>query len=336
MMSKETMLMEAKQKGYRPEILEKVYFMLEVLEQITNTPYLKERVVLKGGTALNLFCFETMPRLSVDIDLNYIGSADRTVMLEEKPVLQGLLNDICRQKGYELDRNPGRHAGGKMIWRYPSAFGNKGNLEVDLNFMYRVPLYQVEWKKPPATLNKNILVPVLDVHELAAGKLSALFSRVASRDIFDAHYLFTKCSLEQEKLRTAFVSYLAISDTPIEKVSVEAIQHDINDIKNMLYPVLQQTELPTKRPDVSAWANNLQSELHQALHGFLPLRDNEIEFVKLVREFGQVKPGLITNDENLWPKIESHPGILWAMKRDKEIKVASKSNANPVTQRKHR
>ena len=44
------------------------------------------RLVLKGGTALNLFLFD-LPRLSVDIDVNYIGSADRDVMLEERPTV---------------------------------------------------------------------------------------------------------------------------------------------------------------------------------------------------------------------------------------------------------
>jgi hypothetical protein len=37
-------------------------------------------MVLKGGTALNLFVLD-VPRLSVDIDLNYIGAADRETML---------------------------------------------------------------------------------------------------------------------------------------------------------------------------------------------------------------------------------------------------------------
>jgi len=69
--SKEALLKEAKEKGYKPEILEKVYRLLDTLQQFTSIPYLKERLVLKGGTALNLFYFDSMPRLSVDIDLNY-------------------------------------------------------------------------------------------------------------------------------------------------------------------------------------------------------------------------------------------------------------------------
>jgi hypothetical protein len=36
---------------------------------------------------------------------------------------------------------PEDHAGGKWALRYGIATGQTGNLEVDLNFMFRIPLY---------------------------------------------------------------------------------------------------------------------------------------------------------------------------------------------------
>lgn len=50
---------------------------------------------------------------------------------------------------------------------------------------------------------------MLDIHELAAGKLSALVGRTASRDLFDTHYLLTKTALDIKKLREFFIVYLA-------------------------------------------------------------------------------------------------------------------------------
>lgn len=73
MLSEETLKQEAKQKGYRPEMLEKVYQLLHLLEDLMAVPYLKERLVLKGGTAINLFCTDQLPRLSIDLDFNYVG-----------------------------------------------------------------------------------------------------------------------------------------------------------------------------------------------------------------------------------------------------------------------
>ena len=67
--SRELLVQKAQETGFRPEILEKVLQLLHLLESFLSHPYLKDRIVLKGGTALNLFYFD-VPRLSVDIDLN--------------------------------------------------------------------------------------------------------------------------------------------------------------------------------------------------------------------------------------------------------------------------
>ncbi len=53
--SKEDLLREAKQRHYKPEILEKALRLLDILEQLLLIPYLRDHLALKGGTALNLF-----------------------------------------------------------------------------------------------------------------------------------------------------------------------------------------------------------------------------------------------------------------------------------------
>lgn len=60
-------------------------------------------------------------------------------------------------------------------------------------------------KSPNIQAYEHLQGPLLDIHELAAGKLSALFNRSASRDWFDAHYLLTQMPLDTKKLRLAFV-----------------------------------------------------------------------------------------------------------------------------------
>ena len=54
-------------------------------------------------------------------------------------------------------------------------------------------------------------IRILDFHELAAGKLTALFARNASRDLFDAHHLLTKMQFNSEQLRLAFILYVGMS-----------------------------------------------------------------------------------------------------------------------------
>lgn len=73
--------------GFDPQLLEKVWHLLGLLEAINTDPYLESRLVLNGGTAINLFVFQ-LPRLSLDIDLNYIRSADKEVMFAERPIVE--------------------------------------------------------------------------------------------------------------------------------------------------------------------------------------------------------------------------------------------------------
>lgn len=67
----------AKTAGFRPEMLEKIIRLIELLNEIFDNTYLKTRLALKGGTALNLFYFN-FPRLSVDIDLILVQLIERS------------------------------------------------------------------------------------------------------------------------------------------------------------------------------------------------------------------------------------------------------------------
>lgn len=80
--------------GFGAEPLEKVFRLMALLDALNSHPFLKSRVALKGGTALNLFHFE-VPRLSVDIDLNYNGAADRNTMLAERPRVEQAIQAVC-------------------------------------------------------------------------------------------------------------------------------------------------------------------------------------------------------------------------------------------------
>ena len=73
--SPETLVSQAEATGFRPDMLEKVGLLLQLLDAIRSHPFLKDKLVLKGGTALNLFIF-AVPRLSIDIDLNYVGVSE--------------------------------------------------------------------------------------------------------------------------------------------------------------------------------------------------------------------------------------------------------------------
>ena len=118
---------EAAATGFQAEPLEKVIILLELLEAIRSHPFLKDRIALKGGTALNLFKFD-VPRLSVDIDLNYIGAVDREGMLAERPKIEQALQAVCGRVGVQ----PRRQQAPVALIRQAIADGRRtGHLTLD-------------------------------------------------------------------------------------------------------------------------------------------------------------------------------------------------------------
>lgn len=316
--SKNELIAEANRSGYRPEIVEKVILLLDLLKQFMELPFLKERIVLKGGTALNLFCFDQLPRLSVDIDLNYIGSTDKSIMLEERKKLEEAIILISQQNNYVVDRYPRQHAGGKMILHFPSVFAHKGHLEIDLNYMYRIPIWDIVWKDsyhwPLPTKN----IPLLDIHELAAGKLHALFSRTAGRDLFDSHQLFRKCQLDPARLRLTFAIYIAMSKNDWRNITVDNINFDVEDIRNKLIPVLQKTHFTAaSQTAVKKWAEQLVEECREALKAILPFNEAEQEFLIKLNEEGILTPQLICTEDAIIERIILHPLLQWKITKIK-------------------
>lgn len=61
----------AKETNFIKDNVEKVMRLSDILEFVFTSKW-KDKLALKGGTAINLF-YRELPRLSVDIDLDYIG-----------------------------------------------------------------------------------------------------------------------------------------------------------------------------------------------------------------------------------------------------------------------
>ncbi len=276
-------------------------------------PYLKDRFVLKGGTALNLFCFESIKRLSVDIDLNYIGSVDKKTMMTERVIINEAIFSILQSNGLEQYRAPNHYAGGKFVWLYDSILGSKGTLDIDVNYMHRLPLWPINYRSTKISGYENWLAPVLDIHELAAEKLSALFERNVSRDLFDANNLLNHHHLDIEKLRVAFAVYIGMTKINLDDLNTDFIQVNLRDMKNKLLPVLIQRNLPRTPPRLQKWSEELLLELRKGLGMLLPLTQNEVKFINMIRKSGVIKPNLITTDPELLEKIPMQPGLLWAI-----------------------
>lgn len=317
MLSKETLLSEANSCGFQPAMLEKVFLLMGLLRSMRRHPFLKDRVVLKGGTALNLFIFDA-PRLSVDIDLNYIGAIDKETMLAERPRILQAVKAVCNREGLTIDRIKDGHAGVTFFLRYTSALGQGGNLKIDLIFMYRVPLFPIiDCAARPVGSQESVIFPVLDIHELAAGKLKALLSRHASRDLFDAHTLFQSGKLQLDVLRFAFVLYGAMSAKDWRTVQTTDVEFSDSDLNSQLVPVLRR-DVRSRLGATADWGQRLVKETRQFLTNLLPLNEGELEFLNRLRDHGEIEPALLTTDEEMIQRISQHPSLHWRAVKARE------------------
>ncbi len=310
MLFREDLLRVAAERGFHAEPLEKAIRLLELLEALSRHPFLKDRIALKGGTALNLFVFD-MPRLSVDVDLNYVGAADRETMLADRPKIEQAIQAVCGRLRIQVHRQPAEHAGGKWRLSYVSASGRPGTLEIDLNFLLRTPLWpRVLMDSRPFGSFAVTRVPVMELHELAAGKLAALFSRSASRDLFDARALLRESRFDQERLRLGFVVYGGVSRRDWRTIALEEIQADPRDVERQLLPMLRADQAP-ERSALPSWSESLARECRELLSGLLPLRAHEVEFLRLLNDHGEIAPELLTKETQMQTVLHSHPGLKW-------------------------
>lgn len=291
--------------GFEVAGLEKVVYLLEVLRALTTHPDLDGKLVLKGGTALNL-CHQSPRRLSVDLDFNYIGAVKRSEMLEERPVIERAVEVIGRQAGFNVQRSRRAHAGGKFYLSYRSVAGNMDRIEVDLNFLQRIPLLDPASKslwQPDGQPGPS--VPVVSDAELAAGKLSALFDRTAARDLWDvAHLPELLDPWPPLLLRPTFVAMAGALPHSLDSYKPdEVLAVADSDIRRLLGPTLRVDEPPQ--------AGELARLARPVVDLLFPLTEEEREFGRRLQK-GELLPELIFPDQReIAARVQRHPMLLW-------------------------
>ncbi len=124
---------------FLPAALEKVLRLGELLAEFGRGPLLREALLLKGGTALNLR--DRAPvRLSVDPDFNYVRAEQREAMLADRPAIESAIARIAGAGAYQVQLSAEEHAGRKVFLSYRNAAGVRDRIEVDVNYLHRVAL----------------------------------------------------------------------------------------------------------------------------------------------------------------------------------------------------
>lgn len=213
--------------------------------------------VMKGGTAINLFC-KNMPRLSVDIDLVFVDPQypDRTTALKIIEQSLATIADVLKSKlGVRIQKTAsGAQSDSKL-------FVSRGQtrVKIEVNHVFRGSVYSpVEGELSEDAedmFEREISVPMLDADELYASKLVAALDRQHPRDLFDVMLMFQDGGITP-RMQRAFAVYLAGHNRPMHEL-LPPHPHDItgsyeNEFVGMTAEQVDQAELEKTREQLFA------------------------------------------------------------------------------------
>ena len=117
--------------------MEKVVRLCAILEHVNSDSTLSQYLALKGGTAINLLVTQ-VPRLSVDIDLDFTENCDRPAMLRHRKVVTERLQSYMFANGYRLmPRSKSPFSVDSWVFQYTNTNGNLDNIKIEINYSMR-------------------------------------------------------------------------------------------------------------------------------------------------------------------------------------------------------
>lgn len=300
-----------KKTGFMSSNIEKVARLLDVLQFIDGELDPEHtKLVLKGGTAINLI-YMNLARLSVDIDLDYVGSLDKEIASKDRDLIMGGLDNFMLKEGYAVsNKSRGSIILASRTYSFINAFGNRDNIKVEINFIDRIHIFNPEVVEV-ARFDKRVMVNSTVKEELFGMKICALIDRNKPRDLYDvANIMSLDQSLNMDWLRKSALFYLSLDGIfAMDENAFDGIKAITrNDIKKELLPVLSKGDkfnLEGAKEEVVTWLIRL-----------LVLSDNEKKYLK---EFsnGNYDPYLLFDSTNA-KRIISHPMARWRISKFKK------------------
>ena len=311
--NKQVLDIVAKEQGFIRDNLEKVMRLVEILNYFHNNPLLSKSLVLKGGTAINLTVFQ-LPRLSVDIDLDFTVDCDRELMLSIRQEVNSEILRYMETESYHLapgSKNP--HTLDSWVFHYTNAAGNNDGIKIEINYSDRCHILPAIETHVVIPFLNDVKVRSLSPIELFATKINALIGRSAARDIYDVynmveHQLFA-IDDEQILLRKATVFYLTVGSSRKDNNTPTDFA-DFPQIDKIRFPQIRSQLLPVLRRSEHFDFEKAKTEVKNFLMSLLVLTDSEKEYVRNFNNRTFV-PELLFEDKDIVDRLKSHPMAFW-------------------------
>ena len=301
----------AAQEGFVRDTLEKVYRLTKILQYINSNPLMKDCLALKGGTAINLTVFN-MPRLSVDIDIDYSKETNREGMLEDRRLIVEDIEKYMVAEGYQKSgKSKTSHSLDSMIFTYHNTAGINDNIKIEINYSMRVHIYPLVHRQiQTGGVLEEFEVLSVDGTEIFGSKIKALLDRTAPRDLYDVDnmvkYGLFHGSEERDMLRKCALFYIAVGNREVpERINLDAIDEITRyRIKTDLIPVKRKKE----KLDLEETKQRVKDYLEDTMC----LTDSESRFLQEFRE-KKYHPEYLFKNQEIINRLEKHPMALWKM-----------------------
>lgn len=305
----------AKKFGFVRDTFEKVLRLKKILIYLNTDEYLHEHLVLKGGTAINMTIFD-LPRLSVDLDLDFTPNLSLENMREARKKITELLKEYMLEEGYVLsDSSRYSHSLDSILFQYQNAGGNRDNIKLEVNYSLRSHIFlPIERKIVTDIFEEDVMVRILEPMEIFAAKANALMSRAAARDLYDFNnmiYFGLFDESEYELLRKCIIFYASISVQQINKT------FDTSAIDRLSFFKIRRDLFPVIRKKDNFNLEERKNEAKKFLKEIMILTPEEKEYLDMF-EAGEYRPALLFSNKQILKNIEDHPMAVWKM-LDKKV-----------------
>lgn len=302
---------KAQELGFIRDTLEKVTRLADILEYLNTNPLLKESLALKGGTAINLTIFN-LPRLSVDIDLDYLKADSKEEMLANREIINSIVDRYMVSQGYtKSPKTKTPHSLDSWVYEYINGAGNKDNIKLEINYSLRAHVLPAEERSIITEhFSSEYKVKSLAAIEIFGSKFNALLSRAAARDLYDINNMIKFGLFDESQhdiLRKCIVFYAAISAKEINKTFDTKLIDTLSKhkIKTDLLPVIK------RKDDFNLEAT--KKVVKEYIGDLMVLSKSEANFLERF-ENKEYVPELLFEDVEILKRIKNHPMALWKIR----------------------
>jgi predicted nucleotidyltransferase component of viral defense system len=298
---------KAVESGFNRDTYEKVLRLVDIIEFINKDDFLNNRLALKGGTAINILEFD-LPRLSVDIDLDYIINTDVDQMKSEREEINNRISKFMSQQGYSKKKNDRQSfILDSHYFTYINTGGNNDHIKFDINYVMRAHIYKIERKAIlGGVFEVENGVTTLNTIEIYGSKINALNNRAAVRDLYDVWKLVKSDLLadKKEQLRKAVIFYHVLTSDEINGDFNLSAANKLNQhsILRELVPVLKKGEVFILKDALESVTNYVEELMNMTA--------DELVFIEKFKN-GEYCPDLLFKNKEIIDRISGHPMAKW-------------------------